>query len=74
MGRYYKSKSEKKRVEIQEAAAPVIPEIKLEYVCPRCTRIAIQTSNKMLGVTVPCSSCGETITLDDENRYREIVK
>lgn len=86
--RYYKSKSEQKRVEAQtaptsdnpfvsddyKAKLQDIPELKFEYSCPRCTRVAIQTSNKMIGVTVPCSSCGEMITLDDETRYREIAK
>ena len=45
-----------------------------EYQCPACTNVAIETSNKMLGVQVNCKKCGKLIDLDDVKRYRKIKK
>lgn len=46
--------------------------LKFQYMCPACSKIAIQTSNKMLGVEVDCVECGTRVKLDDKNRYQDI--
>lgn len=63
------SKSEEKRIEVQQEAAP---KANFAYTCPACTNVAIETSNKMLGVEVDCQSCGKRITLDNEDLYRKV--
>jgi predicted RNA-binding Zn-ribbon protein involved in translation (DUF1610 family) len=54
---------------------PVIvpPVAKYKYLCPACTNVAIQSSNKMLGVEVECNYCGKLIKLEDEGRYIELA-
>lgn len=48
------------------------PQAKYQYLCPACTDVAIETSNKMLDVSVNCAKCGKLIKLDDPKRYKEI--
>lgn len=48
------------------------PVAKFHYLCPSCTKVAIVTTNKMLGVEVDCAECGTRIKLDDPNRYKAI--
>lgn len=45
------------------------PEAKYKYLCPACSNTAIETSNKMLDVSVNCQSCAALIRLDDPKRY-----
>lgn len=52
--------------------AAVEPKKVCDYLCPACTNVAIQTSNKMLGVKVNCQACGKLIDLDDEKRYVKV--
>jgi len=60
-------KTEQKHV---EAKAPT--KMKFQYLCPACSDVAIETSNKMLDVSVDCKKCGKLIKLDDEKRYIKI--
>lgn len=69
MGKYYKHNHPVDEVKSDDA-----PELKFGYQCPACTNIAINTSNKMLGVEVDCQSCGKHIKLDDPERYREAAQ
>lgn len=48
------------------------PKSKFKYLCPACTGVAIETSNKMLGVEVDCQSCGKRVKLDDEKNYVKV--
>ena len=48
------------------------PELLFRYVCPKCGKTAIKTSNKMLGVKINCESCGVLFRLDDEKAYKKI--
>jgi len=48
------------------------PVMKFRYACPACTKVAIKTSNKMLGVSINCQACGKLIKLNDEKRYQKI--
>jgi formylmethanofuran dehydrogenase subunit E len=50
----------------------VQPSLKFEYLCSKCTNIAIKTSNKMLGVKVVCESCKEEIELNNVKNYKKI--
>lgn len=43
-----------------------------EYLCSACSDVAIQTSNKMLGVSIDCANCGTLIELNDAKRYKKI--
>lgn len=52
-----------------ESAAELSPAPKFRYVCPACTNTAVETSNKMLGVSVPCTHCGAIVKLDNEQNY-----
>lgn len=45
------------------------PRALFRYVCPACTNTAVETSNKMLGVSVPCQHCGQIVKLDNEQNY-----
>jgi len=58
----------------KEVAVKSVPSKVYEYQCPACTNVAIETSNKMLGVKVNCQKCGKLIELDDVKRYRKIKK
>lgn len=60
-------KKEKKEIEAKPTA-----KAKFKYLCPACSDVAIETSNKMLGVSVDCAKCGKLIKLDDEKRYIKI--
>lgn len=46
--------------------------LRFRYACPACTKVAIKTTNKMLGVSINCQACGKLIKLDDEKRYQKI--
>jgi len=48
------------------------PTLKYGYLCPACTNVAIETSNKMIGPKIDCQKCGKLITLDDKDRYKEL--
>lgn len=48
------------------------PPVKFEYLCPACSDVAIQTSNKMMNVPVNCKKCGKLIELTDVRRYRTL--
>jgi len=63
-----------KKVKEAKISKPKVktPAVKFRYACPACTKVAIKTSNKMLGVSINCGSCGKLIKLDDEKRYQKI--
>lgn len=42
------------------------------YSCPACSQVAIETSNKMLGVEVDCKACGKRIKLDNPDLYKKL--
>lgn len=48
------------------------PKAKFVYQCPACTEDAIETSNKMLGVSVNCMNCAKLIELTSKDNYRKI--
>lgn len=48
------------------------PAVKFSYLCPACSDVAIDTSNKMLGVSVNCKKCGKLIELNDVERYKKV--
>lgn len=60
------AKKADKKVEAQA------PALQFEYLCPACSGIAIETSNKMLDVEIDCRNCGKRIKLDDPERYKKI--
>ena len=45
-----------------------------EYIDPRDGTVAIQTTNKMIGVKVTNMTTGQELMLDSEDHYREITK
>ena len=59
-------------VKSEAKAVVVAPANQFSYACPSCGKVAIETSNKMLGVNVNCASCGVEVRLDDEGRYTEL--
>lgn len=56
-----------------EVETPVEPDPKAyAYSCPKCSQVAIKTSNHMLGVMIDCMACKQLIKLDNEANYTKL--
>jgi len=58
--------------ELTKIISKPAPKAKFKYLCPACTNVAIESSNKMMGVKITCKVCGKEIVLNELNRWVKI--